>query len=290
MKCKSLILVILNLCIAGCSPALNARDIFKDRNVRNLAVAAEKGDTNRIDQILAEGVDINSVGDEAITPLVWALVKRNTVGHEHLLKRGADPYARPDVIAEPDPKIKFAECVLKYNTMNGETEITLYNIKVSRAIEMSEKTVKDIFDLSEFKVETLIFGYTTGKPRALKVLAQTKNFMNNTPVQQLFTNLLGAKAKVDLKMAPSGMTMNVIIPMQKDMYVADNNALQVRQDENKKLILMEFDLSDIPNKPLEVAIGWKGNVPVYRQNPFLNSELLRDVVERENASKLISGK
>ena len=85
--------------VVGCSPGLKAREIFKDKKVRSLAIAAEEGSTNKIDQILAEGVDVNSVGDEGVTPLAWALLKMNKVGFEHLLKRGADP--KP---AEPEPK------------------------------------------------------------------------------------------------------------------------------------------------------------------------------------------
>lgn len=159
--------------------------------------------------------------------------------------------------AKPSPSIKFSECFLKYNTMNGDTEIILYNISFTKRTKMSEKRFKDMFDLSEFEIKEL--GYDSmDKPTSIRVLAQTKNFMMNTPVQQLFSNLLGEKAEVSLGgTGPLGMKMSVIFPMQKNMYVADNNAKQVLQNDKEKLVLMEFDLSDFPSKPLEAVIGWK---------------------------------
>ena len=76
-------------------------------------------------------------------------------------------------------------------------------------------------------------------------------------VQQLFSNILGEKTEVALAGGPGDMTMNVVIPMQKDMYIADNNALQLLQDEDEKKALLRFDLAELPSKPLEVVIGWR---------------------------------
>ena len=159
--------------------------------------------------------------------------------------------------AKPNPSIKFSECFLKYNTMNGETEIILYNLKFTKKTKMSEERFKEMFELTEFEVKEL--GYDSmEKPTAIRVLAQTKNFMMNTPAQQLFSNILGEEAEVNLGGAgPMGMKMSIIIPMQKDMYIADNNASQVLQNEKENKALLEFDLSDFASKPLEVVIGWK---------------------------------
>jgi hypothetical protein len=159
--------------------------------------------------------------------------------------------------AKPNPSLKFSECYLKYNTMNGETEIILYNIKFTKRTRMSEERFKKMFELTEFDVKEL--GYDSiEKPTSIRVMAKAKNFMMNTPVQQLFSNILGEEAEVSLGGAgPMGMKMTVIFPMQKNMYVADNNAKQLLQNEAKKLVLMEFDLSEFPSKPLEAVIGWK---------------------------------
>jgi hypothetical protein len=159
--------------------------------------------------------------------------------------------------AKPNPTIKFSECFLKYNTMNGETEIILYKLRFTKETRMSEERFKEMFELTEFEIKDLAYD-SPEAPTAIRVLAQTKNFMMNTPIQQLFSNMLNTKAEVDLGGGgPMGMKMSVIIPMQKNMYIADNNALQVLQNEKDKKALLEFDLSDFPSKPLEVVIGWK---------------------------------
>jgi hypothetical protein len=158
--------------------------------------------------------------------------------------------------AKPNPTIKFSECFLKYNTMNGDTEIILYNLRFTEETKMSEARFKEMYDLTEFEVEDLSYD-SLEAPTSLRVLASTKNFMKNTPVQQLFSHMLGAKAKVDLAGGPGSMKMSALIPMQKEMYVADNNARQVLYNEKEKQVLLEFDLSDVPSKPLEVVIGWK---------------------------------
>ena len=163
-------------------------------------------------------------------------------------------------LAESDFKIKFSECFLKYDTMNGETEIVLYNIHTSKKTKMTEEVFKNAFDLSEFEINELMVSEPGSKTTAIKVLAQAKNFMMNTPVQQLFSNMLDTDAKVDLQVTPPNMKIQVIISKQKGMYVAGNNAVRVFENTKEKLILMEFDLSDSPSKPLEVVIGWEEEV------------------------------
>jgi hypothetical protein len=159
--------------------------------------------------------------------------------------------------AKPNPTLTFSECFLKYNTMNGETEIILYNLGFTEETRMSEVRFKEMFELTEFEIKDLSYD-SIEAPTAIRVLAETKNFMKNTPVQQLFSNMLNTKAEVDLSGGgPMGMKMNVIIPMQKNMYIADNNALQILHNERKTKARLEFDLSDFPSKPLEVVIGWK---------------------------------
>ncbi|QBG46559.1 hypothetical protein EGM51_03790 [Verrucomicrobia bacterium S94] len=122
---------------------------------------------------------------------------------------------------------------------------------------MSKERFKDMFELSEFEIKEL--GYDSIEhPSSIRVLARTKNFLRNTPVQQLFSNILGEEAAVSLDDAgPMEMKMHIIISLQKNMYIADNNALQILQNEQEKKALLEFDLSGFPSKPLEIVIGWK---------------------------------
>ena len=46
--------------------------------------------------------------------------------------------------AKPNPTIKFSECFLKYDTMNGETEIILYNLSFTKKTKMSEERFQEL--------------------------------------------------------------------------------------------------------------------------------------------------
>lgn len=94
---RLMLLVAIGITLTACSDSkLSARKLFPDKLERNLAEAAAAGNTNLIDNLLSKGVDVNSTGEEGVTPLAWALLKQNKVGFEYLLKRGADPNVRLD--------------------------------------------------------------------------------------------------------------------------------------------------------------------------------------------------
>jgi ankyrin repeat protein len=63
--------------------------MFPDPSVRALAKASGKGDVKKIDQLVAQGVNVNSRGTQNATPLYWA--QRNYEGFKRLLELGADP-------------------------------------------------------------------------------------------------------------------------------------------------------------------------------------------------------
>ncbi len=74
----------------------SAKNYFTDKKVVALCNAAKKGDTKKIDKLLAEGVDINTVGKTGLNPLYWLLVmnkesKKKRIGFKYLLKKGANP-------------------------------------------------------------------------------------------------------------------------------------------------------------------------------------------------------
>ncbi len=66
-------------------------DVFENKGVRSLAIAAASGDVEKIRELHMENVDVNYKGKEGITPLFWAMLAGNKVGFEELLKIGADP-------------------------------------------------------------------------------------------------------------------------------------------------------------------------------------------------------
>ena len=74
----------------------SAKNYFTDKKVVALCNAAKKGDIKKIDKLLAEGVDINTVGKTGLNPLHWLLVmnkefKKKRIGFKYLLEKGADP-------------------------------------------------------------------------------------------------------------------------------------------------------------------------------------------------------
>ena len=103
---RSLLLIVLMALMNSCAMAAktdapwdsfrvnNAYAIFADKKVAELAIAAAKGDSKAIDRLLAEGANVNAVGEFGQTPLFWSLYAHNKVGFEKLLEKGADPNAR----------------------------------------------------------------------------------------------------------------------------------------------------------------------------------------------------
>ncbi len=88
----ALIIIPYNIYISKYS----AKNYFTDKKVVALCNAAKKGDIKKIDKLLAEGVDINTVGKTGLNPLHWLLVmnkefKKKRIGFKYLLEKGADP-------------------------------------------------------------------------------------------------------------------------------------------------------------------------------------------------------
>ncbi len=65
--------------------------MFEDANTRKLAKHAGDGNISEIQSLIDQGVDVNSRGNQGVTPLFWALRSENLVGFEKLLELGADP-------------------------------------------------------------------------------------------------------------------------------------------------------------------------------------------------------
>ena len=94
------LLVLLNLAVLsgrgssvpGRSLPLEASEVFDDPGAAALSAAAERGDIAEIRRLVQEeGVDVNHVGEQGITPLLRALSRKNWEGFSELLALGADP-------------------------------------------------------------------------------------------------------------------------------------------------------------------------------------------------------
>lgn len=84
--------------------AVDAREVFADPQVAELAEAAARGDAARV-RALAPGVDLSTRGDKHVTLLQWALLNRSIDGLKALLDAGADP-AQPGM--DGDTVVHFA--------------------------------------------------------------------------------------------------------------------------------------------------------------------------------------
>ncbi|WP_420933669.1 ankyrin repeat domain-containing protein [Alteromonas sp. A081] len=65
--------------------------MFVDTKIRELAKYAGKGNISGIQSLIDQGVDVNSRGNQGVTPLFWALRRENLAGFKKLLESGADP-------------------------------------------------------------------------------------------------------------------------------------------------------------------------------------------------------
>lgn len=68
---------------------MSLETMFPNSQVRALAKAAGKGKVAKIEQLVREGVEVNSRGTQGATPLFWAM--RDFDGFKKLLELGADP-------------------------------------------------------------------------------------------------------------------------------------------------------------------------------------------------------
>jgi len=108
----------------------DASEVFAGTGALPLAKAAGRGDVKEIERQVASGVDVNTIGKHAITPLWWAAWAGNYEGFAALLDKGANPNVqRPEypimylVAGMDDPR--FLEAALKHggdpNLLEGVT-------------------------------------------------------------------------------------------------------------------------------------------------------------------------
>lgn len=87
-------------------------EVFSDAPVRDLAVAACRGDGAGVAAALREGVDPNARGLDGVTPIFWALACDSLPGVEALLVGGADP----NLMTEPPNPISAVDVAVTRDT------------------------------------------------------------------------------------------------------------------------------------------------------------------------------
>lgn len=80
------IAAILLLILAACGPGINDEPPLHD--------AAARGDVAAVEQLLKDGVNVNSKNSEGATPLHWAAFKGEVAVAKILLARGANINAK----------------------------------------------------------------------------------------------------------------------------------------------------------------------------------------------------
>lgn len=93
-----LMLMLVSACKASELGGMKAEDAFTDAKTAAFVKAVSKNDFSQADALLAQGVDINTVGTEGITPLLWVmLTERSVKSTEYMLRNKADPnYVVPE--------------------------------------------------------------------------------------------------------------------------------------------------------------------------------------------------
>lgn len=68
-----------------------AEDYFEDPLVQSLCVAIEANDLKEMDRLIDAGADVNALGKDNMTPLMWAFPDNNLARFSKLLEHGANP-------------------------------------------------------------------------------------------------------------------------------------------------------------------------------------------------------
>jgi ankyrin repeat protein len=87
------------MCVSVKAGEPKASDYFQTKPQLDLAIAAQKGQTNKIDVLLKSGADVNAKGKYGMTVLFWCLLQQNKNGFEFLLEHGADTNVQMDTNA-----------------------------------------------------------------------------------------------------------------------------------------------------------------------------------------------
>lgn len=125
IKHRVFIIVMLSVvssCAAGQKVGgMTPQQAFSDPLVAELVVAATQNDFQKVDEKVQAGADVNTIGADGVTPLIWQVYLRNVRGAEKLLKLGANPnyrgeklHASPLYLAVGASRVDLLDVLLRY--------------------------------------------------------------------------------------------------------------------------------------------------------------------------------
>ncbi|GGD12722.1 ankyrin repeat domain-containing protein [Halopseudomonas salina] len=99
--CRVILLMAMLSGVSSCAAGqkvggMTPQQAFSEPLVAELVVAATQNNFEKMDEKVQAGVDVNTIGADGVTPLIWQVYLRNTRGAEKLLKLGADPNYRDE--------------------------------------------------------------------------------------------------------------------------------------------------------------------------------------------------
>lgn len=167
--------------VAGGTLDVPVNDIFLLGMVEvgKLADAAGRGDTKQMQRLINQGASINGIGQRAMTPLLWALGKRNMAGFLWLLEHGANPNLvsccdvkkpklSPMAMAAQGSDSNFLEALLKHggdpNLIADDAERTpIFHAVTLRRMRNIELLIEHHADLNHVElsnITVMAFGHT----------------------------------------------------------------------------------------------------------------------------------
>ena len=98
----------------------NINEVYPNSKVALLAKAAANENKDKVQQLIKQGVDVNSVGIDGVPVLFWPFREQSYKGMEILLQLGADPHYEGEEgfsilsFAAEVPNSKYLSLLLKY--------------------------------------------------------------------------------------------------------------------------------------------------------------------------------
>ena len=241
------LILLLGVCMALVSCKKNSSTnhppeyFFKNPKVVELCNAISNKDEPKVDNLLNQGIDINTIGKDGMTPLLWAFNSNDKNIYEMVLKKGADPNIKITARGWKNSSVMSLVCLMDDSDY---LEITLKYIKRVKSEKISPNALKDAIDvLSLEKVKLLVAaGADINQPDT----SGCTPLINAGAINQFHIVYYLLQAGADpLKPDSSGLTLVYLIE--------ESNQLMSRKGEHYQYLLKCAEF--LKNKGIEVDVS-----------------------------------